>query len=122
MVVVCHTSERHRFAEHRMAHLSTRISEVVEFKPASLEDCGLYLTQLCEVALDDAIIDLVHKQSRGRYRLMTSAINTLESIAKNVTKTNRLTVQDLKKQGFAEALCVDAMKDLNKKGASNGRG
>jgi type II secretory pathway predicted ATPase ExeA len=124
MILVCHNSERHRFAENRMAHLSTRISEVVEFKPANIEDCALYINKLCEVSVDDEVIDLVHQQSRGRYRLMTSAIHTLENIAKEhkdklkseADKPVLLTAYFIKKLGFSNILCVDSMRDLSKKG------
>jgi type II secretory pathway predicted ATPase ExeA len=123
MVLICHNSERHRFAEHRMAHLSTRISELVEFKPADRDDCALYINSLCEVSVDDGVIDLVHQQSRGRYRLMISAISTLEDIANqhkttlnpNGDKSVLLTAAFIKKLGFADTLCVDAMKELNAK-------
>lgn len=71
--MVCHTSEKHRFAEHKLAHIATRISAVVDFKPADIEDCKLYLEELCEVAVDEGIAKLVLEQSRGRYRLMAAA-------------------------------------------------
>ncbi len=41
LVLVCHNSERHRFAEHKLAHIATRISALVEFQAASLEDTAL---------------------------------------------------------------------------------
>jgi hypothetical protein len=36
LILVCHTSEKHRFAEHKLAHIATRIKTVVDFKPASI--------------------------------------------------------------------------------------
>ena len=30
LILVCHTSEKHRFAEHKLAHIATRISAVVD--------------------------------------------------------------------------------------------
>lgn len=107
LVLVCHTSERHRFGEHRLAHIATRISQVVEFKPANLEDCALYLQDLCEVEVDAGIVAEVHKQSRGRYRLMTSACATLEKLAR-MEKKQALKGIDVK----GLVLCEDAMKSL----------
>jgi energy-coupling factor transporter ATP-binding protein EcfA2 len=107
LVLVCHSSERHRFSEDRLAHIATRISAVVDFKIASLEDCALYLAELCEVAVDAGIIAQVHTQSSGRYRLMTAACSTLEYAAKSKGVT-ALTYEDTK--GFL--LCQDVMKSL----------
>lgn len=107
MVLVCHSSERHRFGEHKLAHIATRISSVVEFKTASLEDCALYLSDLCEVEVDEGIVRQVHEQSKGRYRLMTSACHSLEVVAKS-KGVAALTSPDVKTM----RLCVDAMKSL----------
>ncbi len=109
LILVCHSSERSRFLESRLAHIGTRISSQSEFKPATLDDCALYLKELCEVGVDAEIADMVHKQSRGRYRLMTSAVNTLEGFAAKLKKDS-LTGSDVK--GFL--LCEDAMKTLRK--------
>ncbi|MFA5491096.1 MAG: ATP-binding protein [Candidimonas sp.] len=111
MILVCHTSERHRFGEHRLAHIATRISALVEFTPASLNDCKLYLNQLCEVGVDDGIAELALQQSRGRYRLLASACATLEALADKMGK-DALTIADVK--GYM--LCEDAMKALRKGG------
>jgi len=109
MVLVCHTSERHRFGEHRLAHIATRISELVTFNMATMEDCALYLTELCEIELDAGIVAQVHAQSGGRYRMMASACATLERIAKKKGLED-LRITDVK--DFL--LCEDAMKSLKK--------
>lgn len=111
LALVCHSSEKHRFGEHKLAHIATRISMVVEFKPANLADCQLYLNELCEVGVDEGVAKQVLTQSRGRYRLMSSACSTLESIAANKGKT-LLTEADVK--GYM--LCEDVMKSLSKRG------
>jgi type II secretory pathway predicted ATPase ExeA len=111
LILVCHTSEKHRFAEHKLAHIATRIKTVVDFKPASIADTQLYLKQLCEVSLDGDIARLVHEQSRGRYRLMASAVQTLEALA--ATKKKDILIEaDVK--GYL--LCEDAMNSLRKRG------
>jgi DNA transposition AAA+ family ATPase len=107
LILVCHTSEKHRFGEHRLAHIATRISAVVEFKAASLEDCALYLKELCEVAVDERVVNQAFQQSGGRYRLLTSACATLEHIGK--TKgMDSLTYDDTK--DFL--LCQNVMQAL----------
>ncbi len=111
LVLVCHTSERHRFAAHKLAHISTRINNVVNFKPASLADTQLFLKQLCEVGVDDEIAKIVRYQSNGKYRLMVSAVQALEALA--VTKKKAaLVAEDIK--GYL--LCEDAANSLRKTG------
>lgn len=112
LVLVCHTTEKHRFAEHKLAHIATRISAVIDFKPADLTDCQLYFKELCDIKIDEGIAKRVLEQSRGRYRLMASAIATVESVA-SVLKKDSLVLDDIK--GFK--LCEDAMRTLNKGGA-----
>ncbi|UOA07813.1 ATP-binding protein [Methylobacter sp. S3L5C] len=106
-ILVCHSSEKHRFAEHKLAHIATRISAVVDFKPANLLDTQLYLRELCEVLVDEGIARQVLEQSRGRYRLMTSAINTLEALA---AKLNKSELAESDVRGYL--LCEDAMRSL----------
>ena len=109
LIMVCHTAEKHRFAEHKLAHIATRISAVVDFKPATLIDTQLYLRELCEVEVDDGIAKMVLDQSRGRYRLMASAVSTLEALAGVLGKA-ALVEADVK--GYL--LCEDAMRSLRK--------
>jgi hypothetical protein len=109
LVLVVHTSERYRFAEDRLAHIATRISDTPVLAPASLEDCGTYLNDLCEVKVDSAVVKQVFDQSRGRYRLMANAGRTLELIGNKLNKA-ALTGVDVK----GISLCEDAMKALKK--------
>lgn len=111
LILVCHNSERHRFAEHKLAHISTRISALVEFKKASLEDTALYLSQLCDVSIDETVTAQAYKESAGRYRLLSSACRTLEVMAKQLEKES-LTASDTQ----SIRLCEDAMRSLSKKG------
>lgn len=111
LILVCHTSERHRFAEHKLAHIATRISAQVDFKPATLEDTALYLRELCDVEIDNAVIAQAFNESRGRYRLLSSACRTLEVVAAHDKKT-KLTAADIK----GVVLCEDAMRSLRKGG------
>jgi DNA transposition AAA+ family ATPase len=109
LVLVCHTSERHRFSEDRLAHIATRVSASPELKPAALDDCVTYLAELCEVSVDAGIAQQVFEQSRGRYRLMSNAGRTLEAIGRKLDKT-ALVATDIK----GIRLCEDAMKSLKR--------
>lgn len=111
LVLVCHTSEKHRFGEHRLAHVATRVSAAPELKPANVDDCAAYLAELCEVRTDKGIAAQVFEQSRGRYRLMSNACRTLEVIGGKTGKAE-LVAADIK----GIRLCEDAMKSL-KRGA-----
>jgi len=107
LVLVCHTSERSRFTESKMAHINTRISAAPMFKPASEADCALYINELCEVAVDIEIAKVVMQQSRGRYRLINNAIKSLEALAARLSKT-ALTLADVKNI----RLCEDVARVL----------
>lgn len=107
LVLVCHTSEKHRFAEDKLAHIGTRVGSWIELKPASVEDVALYLAELCEVAVSAEVSALVHQQSGGRYRLMANAGRTLEVVAGKLGK-RELGMADVK----GMRLCEDAMKSL----------
>lgn len=111
LILVCHTSERHRFSKERLAHIAHRVSAEPKFNTATLEDCRDYLAELCEVKVDAGIVQQVYRQSDGYYRLMSNAGRTLEAIGQKLGKTE-LTAADVKDV----TLCQDAMKAL-KKGA-----
>lgn len=110
LVLVCHTSEKHRFSEDRLAHIATRVSDAPILKPATVEDCALYLSQLCEVGTDADVARAVHEQSRGRYRLLANATKNLEAIAAK-RGLKALTAEAIR----GVRLCEDVMK--NGKGA-----
>lgn len=107
LVLVCHSTERHLFNDNRMAHINTRITAQPKFVPASTDDCSQYLRELCEVAVDEAIAELVRTQSEGRYRLINNAIKSIEAIAAQKGKTS-LTGADVK----GMKLCQDVMKQV----------
>jgi DNA transposition AAA+ family ATPase len=109
LVLVCHTSERHRFAEDRLAHIATRISDVTALKTATVDDCALYLRELCEVRTDAGIAKHVQEQSRGRYRLLANAVKSLEGLARR-KGVDSLSEADIK----GVRLCEDVMKSHGK--------
>ncbi len=105
LVLVCHTSEKHRFAEDRLAHIATRISDVTVLKTATVADCAIYLNELCEVGTDADVAKAVFEQSRGRYRMLANAVKNLESMAalKGLSQLNAGSIQGMR-------LCEDVMK------------
>lgn len=107
LILVCHTSEMHKFSEKKMAHIHTRIVANPVFKRADLEDCTLFVQQKAEVAVDDGIIKLIHTQSGGRYRKIENAIKTLEALGKMKSK-DRLILADVKDM----RLCEDVARGL----------
>ncbi len=111
LVLVCHTSERHRFSEDRLAHIATRISASPLLTPASVDDCALYLREICEVECDASVAGLVHAQSRGRYRLLSNATSKIETLAAKLG-ARAVTARDL----HGVKLCEDVMKTHAKGG------
>ncbi len=116
LILVCHTSERHRFAEHKLAHIATRISAQVTFQPANLDDTQLYLTELCEIGMDQGIIAQANTEARGKYRLLSSACRAIEEIGTHLGKAS-LTLNDVK----GLTLCEDAMMTFRKGGSNGGK-
>ena len=110
LVLVCHTSEKHRFGEERLAHIATRVTAMPTLAFASVEDVGAYLGELCEVEADAEVARLVHEHSGGRYRLMANACRTLEAIAakKGVKRVAGGDVKGIR-------LCEDVMRSVKRR-------
>lgn len=67
-----------RIAAH--PQISSRIAQVVEFAPASLEDVALTCQQLAEVRIAPDLVAEIHRQSAGRMREVMNAIATVERV------------------------------------------
>lgn len=67
-------------AKHQQ--ISSRIAQVVEFAPASLEDVALACKQLAEVAIAPDLVAEIHRQSNGRMREVMNAIATVERVGR----------------------------------------
>jgi len=111
LVLVCHTSERHNFAANKVAHIASRISNIIELKRANHADCALYLGEKCEVKVDDTIVATALQQSSGGYRLLDDAVKTLEAIGAKLGK-KELMGADIGKI----KLCENAMQTLARGG------
>lgn len=62
--------------------ISSRVAQVVEFAPASLEDVALTCHQLSEVRIAPDLVAEIHRQSQGRMREVMNAIATVERVGK----------------------------------------
>ncbi len=113
VMLVCHSSERHRFSE--FAHVRTRIPHQVEMHDASVADTMTFVSKLAEVEIDDGVGELVHKQTSGRFRLIESAISSLERIGK-MKGLSRLTLADV----VNVTLVIDQEQHLTQKIAPKG--
>lgn len=80
VILVCHNSEVIKFSES--AHISTRIAHRAELYNASEKDTVAFVHELSEVEVGEGVGEFVHKQTRGKYRLIENAISSLERIAK----------------------------------------
>jgi DNA transposition AAA+ family ATPase len=59
-----------------------RISQWVEFKPADMEDARTLATALCEVQIEDDLLEKFHRETGGSMRVLTVALARAESYAK----------------------------------------
>lgn len=66
----------------RHPQFRTRIGARVEFGPCAKEDVRACFAALCEVAVDDAVIDAAFDQSEGHIREIVNAIANVERMAK----------------------------------------
>ncbi|SNR95793.1 hypothetical protein SAMN04488503_2031 [Humidesulfovibrio mexicanus] len=60
--------------------ISSRIAQVVEFTPASLEDVAMTCQQLSEVPIAPDLVAEIHRQSAGRMREVMNAIACVERV------------------------------------------
>lgn len=86
----------------RYPHIASRVAKVVELETLSLADVKATVAAKAEVATDDDVVAEMHRQSRGRMRLVLNAIANVEQWAQaNSWKTITL------KQLDGKALCTE---------------
>ncbi|MFG6462274.1 AAA family ATPase [Roseateles sp. DXS20W] len=72
--------------EKRLIHrpqLAGRISHWVEFNPADLEDARTLAETVCEVQLDDELLEKLHRDCAGSMRLMAVGLARIEALGKS---------------------------------------
>jgi len=70
-----------RIARHPQVY--SRVAQVVEFQPASLEDVKALANALTEVVMESELLERIHSESQGRIRLVLNALGRAERIGLN---------------------------------------
>lgn len=83
----------------RREQISSRISRVVTFEAATVDDVRRCCDQLCEVEVADDLVAEIHRQTGGRLREVLNAIATVERQARRV-KAKTMTVGDVRTQAL----------------------
>lgn len=65
----------------RYEHIASRVAKVVEFETLSLADVKATIAVKAEVKIDDGLITEIHRQAKGRMRLVLNAIANIEQWA-----------------------------------------
>ena len=65
----------------RHKQISSRIAQVVEFTPATLEDVAATCKQLSDVEIQPCLVQEIYTQSGGRMREVLNAVATVERVA-----------------------------------------
>ena len=65
----------------RYAHIASRVARIVEFEVLSLADVKATVALKAEVGMEDDLVNEVHRQAKGRMRLVLNAIANIEQWA-----------------------------------------
>ncbi|HEX9844789.1 MAG TPA: ATP-binding protein [bacterium] len=87
-----------RIARH--LQISSRIAQVVEFLPATLDDVRTCCDTLAEVAVADDLVAEMHRLTGGRLREIINALATVEREARR-NKLQTVTLDDLRGKTLA---------------------
>jgi hypothetical protein len=109
LILACHSSEIHRFSDRDMGHIASRIAAAPTFGHATPDDAGLYLRQLCEVEIDQGIVNKAHDEADGRYRKLSDCCVSLEAVAANLGKRS-LALADVEGFRLCEEIKVKPKK------------
>ena len=69
------------------AHYFDRTSAFFEFKSLSFNDTEMIIKELCEVKVDEPLINYIHNKSCGTMRRVNKFIDAIERIGKRMKKT-----------------------------------
>lgn len=78
----------------RFRHLWRRFSQVVHFEPLDREDVSSVLHQVCEVKIDDSVIDAIFETPRLTISMLYQWAQKTEGIARSLG-LNEVTAEDL---------------------------
>lgn len=71
--------------ERRLVHrqqLARRISQWVEFMPSDLEDARILADTVCEVEIEQDLLESLHTEAKGSVGLMVVGLSRIEALAK----------------------------------------
>lgn len=78
----------------RYRHLWRRFSQVIHFEPLDYEDVSTVLTEICEVGIDESIIDEVFKTRNLNLSMLYRWAQKIEGIARS-RELEKVTADDL---------------------------
>jgi len=73
--------------------LSGRIAQRVQFYPLDLDDARLMARELCEVSVEDDLVEQIHAKAAGSTRLLVVGLSAVEDLAKTRGK-NKIGTSD----------------------------
>ena len=117
MVMAAMEQDRPKFA--RRMQIASRISYVCEFQKSNVDDVAHACQQLAEVEVAPDLVEKIHRETDARMRLVMTAINRVEAVARRDGK-QRMSVVDV----GGIALCEDFNRTTLKSvrgSAANGR-
>lgn len=89
-------------AVNKYPHIASRVARVVQFETLSLADVKATVAAKAEVAIDDDVVAEMHRQGKGRMRLVLNAIANVEQWAQS-NSWNKVTLKHLE----GKALCTE---------------
>jgi len=82
----------HRKIQQRK-QVSGRLAQWVRFEPCDVEDARTLADGLCEIIVDDDLLETLHKKTRGLARNITVGLSRIETRGKKLGK-DRMTLAD----------------------------
>ena len=81
----------------RYEQISSRITRVVHFRPASTDDVSRLSGELFEIQITDEVAERIRKESGGKIREIKTALSAVEKIATR-NGTRSIVTEDLKRE------------------------
>lgn len=86
----------------RFPQITSRISQYVNFEPATLDDVRRFFDAKCDVSVADDLLGFVHKVTGGMNREILEAIANIERFGKRIEPAEAgITLQDMAGQSIA---------------------
>lgn len=80
----------------RYPQIASRVSQFVNFHPATFDDTRKFFDEICEVAVADDLVNFTHKMTRGMNREIKEAMAIIERFGRrNPPSEGGLTMRDM---------------------------